>query len=63
MKKFLHNKLGWGFPKGSIESSDLPGAAGEAVCECGKPIIKDRGGWYHPYESHIDVVVKDISKL
>lgn len=49
IKKFTHNVLGWGYPdKETVTGSDLPGASGEATCICGEPIIKDRGGWYHP---------------
>lgn len=63
LKKFAHNVLGWGFPKKMMENTGLPGASAEAECECGAHIIKDRGGWYHPYSSHIDVTVKQIPKI
>jgi len=63
MKRFAHNKLGWGFPVKELKNTGLPGAYGEAICECGQKIIKDRGGWYHPYDSHVDEVIKTIPKI
>lgn len=48
-KKWKHDHVRWGYPKKDVTVSSLPGASGESECRfCDQPIIKDRGGWYHP---------------